>query len=80
MITISNDKLLQAQSARRWSIADLAAAAETSPKTTAEIMRGDVDSKTMGKIAAIARALGATAVRVTFEFDPAGSSELAAAE
>lgn len=79
MIELDNKQL--ADVAGRRSIAAIAEAADMTPKTAGQIMRGEVQSKTVGKIAALAAALGATAVKISFVFpEPETATDLAPAE
>lgn len=79
MIELNDEQLAKAQRARRLSVAAIADAADISPKTAGEIMRGEVQSKTVRTIAALAAALGAEAVYISFKF-PDPEQDLAPAE
>lgn len=76
MIDFDNSKLLQAKDARGLSFEAIAEQADCSPTTAADVIRGK--GKTVASIVAVASALGAKAVKISFVFDE--TQDLAPAE
>lgn len=78
MITIETGALLDRQKKQAMSMKDIAEVAGLDYRTVDKILAGEVYN--LHKLAAVAQALGASAIKIEFEFSPITGQELAAAE